>query len=292
MNEISCPYCYGITDGTLDYCQECGHQIYHCPTCHTPIIVYQKNCANDHTKIPGPWLKGLPKPEVPSEKRTDMSPKDGSKGKSFSRRKALLVFLATGIVLFLILGNRLNLGHSQNADTDAESGSVNEGEEAYASDESVGESFGENADNKDSFDYRDPYAYVEYDQTHGTLKTNEEENDEEVYSEPADAYTEYQTESEEYVYDGQVFPYSSIRKLRDEEIYGLSLSEIQDAINEIYARNGYTFNDPKYLNYYKNFEWYHSTIPSDDFNERNEFNDVEFYNVEKMRVRRDALKNS
>ena len=288
MNEISCPYCHGITDGTLDYCQECGHQIYHCPTCHTPIIVYQKNCANDHTKIPGPWLKGLPKPEVPFEKGKDTGPKDSSKGKPFSRRKALLVFIATGIVLFLILGDGRNPGHSQNAGTDAASGSVNEGEETYASDESVTESPGENSDDTDSsFDYRDPYAYVEYDQTHGTLKTNEE-----VYSEPADVDTEYQTESEEYVYDGQVFPYSSIRKLKDEEIYGLSLTEIQDAINEIYARNGYTFNDPKYLNYYKSFDWYHPTISSDQFNERSEFNDVEFYNVEKMRVRRDALKNS
>ena len=286
MNEISCPYCHGITDGSLEYCQECGHQIYHCPTCHTPIIVYRKYCEVDHTRIPGSWLKGLPKPEGLSENKSN-SGKESAKGKKFSLKNVLIVFLLAGLVLFLIINGTDNKDNSQEYDSEkaAASGAESETVEEEATDSDKNEDIN-SADNNveaDSFfDYRDPYSYAEYEKTQNLP-------DEDV-SEAANVHTENQTVTEEPVSDGQVFPDSSTRKITDEEINRLSLSEIQDAINEIYARNGYIFNGQEYRSYYERFDWYHGTISSERFNEINEFNDIEYYNVEKMRVRRDMLK--
>ena len=88
----------------------------------------------------------------------------------------------------------------------------------------------------------------------------------------------------------QIFPDSSNTYLTDAQVNALSAEDVQKAINEIYARNGYRFKDPAWLAYYEQYDWYNGTIPSDQFDAAKEFNQIEFANVEKLRIRRDALK--
>lgn len=86
--------------------------------------------------------------------------------------------------------------------------------------------------------------------------------------------------------EGIVFPDSSDRLLTEEEISKLSKDEIGKAINELYARNGYTFEDETVLEYYKKYDWYNPTIPASSFLVE-DFNDIEYKNVELLKKVRD-----
>lgn len=88
--------------------------------------------------------------------------------------------------------------------------------------------------------------------------------------------------------DGQIFPDSSSRVLSWSEIDSLNAVQVQDAINEIFARRGYIFNDEKYLNYYKQFSWYQGTVSSENFS-NDMFSDTELENVERLSKRRAEL---
>lgn len=55
---------------------------------------------------------------------------------------------------------------------------------------------------------------------------------------------------------GQYLPESSDRLLTDSDLTGLSSEQIQTAVNEIYARHGYVFKDPKILEYFEQYDWY------------------------------------
>lgn len=74
---------------------------------------------------------------------------------------------------------------------------------------------------------------------------------------------------------GEIFPESSSRKLSDSEIAGISSQKAQDAINEIFARNGYIFKDDKLRQYYESKPWY---SPDPNFSQ-SKFNAAESYNV-------------
>ena len=89
----------------------------------------------------------------------------------------------------------------------------------------------------------------------------------------------------------EIFPDSSNTYLTDAQVNSLSADDVQKAINEIYARNGYRFKDPAWLAYYEQYDWYNGTIPYDKFDAAKELNAVEFANVEKLSKRRDALKS-
>ncbi len=82
----------------------------------------------------------------------------------------------------------------------------------------------------------------------------------------------------DYVYSASdfVFPDSSSRQLSDSEIsstlaymsgYSPAGSYAQDAINEIYARNGYVFKNATIRSYYESKPWYYadSTFTTSDF---------------------------
>lgn len=58
---------------------------------------------------------------------------------------------------------------------------------------------------------------------------------------------------------GLVLPESSSRLLTGSDIAGFSPEQIQTAINEIYARHGYLFQDPDILHYFRRFTWYAGT---------------------------------
>ncbi|MCH5297835.1 MAG: YARHG domain-containing protein [Ruminococcus sp.] len=57
-------------------------------------------------------------------------------------------------------------------------------------------------------------------------------------------------------YNGCIFPDSSSRKLTVSEVSKLSDSEAQQAINEIYARNGYIFKTESIQEYFEAQSWY------------------------------------
>ena len=94
---------------------------------------------------------------------------------------------------------------------------------------------------------------------------------------------------------GEVFPDSSERYLSDEEIATLGMGNtpvkfqlVQQAINEIYARNGYAFQEKVWKDYYDQFSWYHNR-GLNDAETKERFNAVERENVEKLKRIRDNL---
>ena len=84
----------------------------------------------------------------------------------------------------------------------------------------------------------------------------------------------------------QVVPDSSTRKMTDSEVKALTQEELQTAINEIYARNGYKFKDENIYNYFCQYDWYDPKTSSQDDAKRR-FNETENYNVELMQKYRD-----
>lgn len=81
-----------------------------------------------------------------------------------------------------------------------------------------------------------------------------------------------------------VFPESSVRQLSASEVssklasmggYSPSGSYAQDAINEIYARNGYVFKNAEIRAYYESKPWYY---PNSGFT-TSSFNSIEKYNL-------------
>ncbi len=64
---------------------------------------------------------------------------------------------------------------------------------------------------------------------------------------------------------GIIFSDSSSRMLTDAEVKNLSQEDLRSAVNEIYARAGYTFSNQELLNYYKQYSWYNPTISAADF---------------------------
>ena len=85
---------------------------------------------------------------------------------------------------------------------------------------------------------------------------------------------------------GQIFPDSSTRSLSDEEINSLSADQLQQAINEIWARNGYIFKSDYWNEYYSQFDWYHGTIPADQFDAASNLNEIERDNCDRLAARR------
>ncbi len=95
------------------------------------------------------------------------------------------------------------------------------------------------------------------------------------------------TEDEEIHEEGIVFPESSTRALTESEIALLTDEEIQRAINELYARNGYTFKDETKRAFYEQYSWYEPTVSPEDFSMAL-FNSVEKENVEMLQKERDS----
>lgn len=81
------------------------------------------------------------------------------------------------------------------------------------------------------------------------------------------------------LYEGMIFPDSDSRYLTSGDIKGLSSSEIQSAINEIYARHGYVFKDSDILAKYSSYSWYHKVEDNMEVVSRY-FNAYEMANVE------------
>lgn len=66
---------------------------------------------------------------------------------------------------------------------------------------------------------------------------------------------------------GTVLPNSSEKLLTNSDVSGLSKAQIQTAINEIYARHGYTFTDATILAKFKQYDWYKPTVSAASFSD-------------------------
>ena len=89
--------------------------------------------------------------------------------------------------------------------------------------------------------------------------------------------------------DGQIFPDSSSQIIDTARIKALSDADLKYAINEIYARHGYIFKGEDLKNYYKQFSWYHESVPASQFT-TSMFNSTEHANVDAMQAERDSRK--
>ncbi len=54
----------------------------------------------------------------------------------------------------------------------------------------------------------------------------------------------------------EVIPEISTKKLTKSDLKGLTKEQLQTAVNELYARNGYKFSSKTLLNHFKQFSWY------------------------------------
>lgn len=81
-----------------------------------------------------------------------------------------------------------------------------------------------------------------------------------------------------YQNNGFVFPKSDTELLNQGEIRNLSDNDLQNAINEIYARYGYIFRNDKVCEYYEQFSWYTGCISADKFSV-DCFNQIERQNL-------------
>lgn len=115
----------------------------------------------------------------------------------------------------------------------------------------------------------------------------EEDNDSQNFSEESSSF--YET--------GVVFPESSSRYLSYEEIETLEDGYIypvdrmlEYAINEIYAREGYDFQEAEWKEYYSKFSWYHNLGYSGE-ETVSRFNKYEKENVDKLSNKRNEVKN-
>lgn len=85
--------------------------------------------------------------------------------------------------------------------------------------------------------------------------------------------------------EGIVFLSSSTEVLKESDVKNLTDEEIQMAINEIYARNGYIFKDKTKQKYYEKYDWYKGEIKSEDFS-KEVFNDIEKKNMDLLEKER------
>ena len=82
-------------------------------------------------------------------------------------------------------------------------------------------------------------------------------------------------------YKGFVFPDSHIRKLKESEIEGMSKSQSQKAINELYARyGGYFATNASETARFEKYDWYEPCFQANQIEESEVFNSIEYYNME------------
>lgn len=85
----------------------------------------------------------------------------------------------------------------------------------------------------------------------------------------------HHSSSEKTRYSGCIFPDSSTRKLTIGEVSMLSEKDAQQAINEIYARNGHIFNSKSIQQYFEEQSWY---VPKGKV-DISDFSEIEQYNI-------------
>lgn len=76
-----------------------------------------------------------------------------------------------------------------------------------------------------------------------------------------------------------LLPDSDTRFINKSELAGFSRTELNLALNEIFARHGRIFSDPSIRAYFEGKSWYHGTVSAERF-DMEVLNDYESYNVD------------
>ena len=100
-------------------------------------------------------------------------------------------------------------------------------------------------------------------------------------------------EDEESDYSGEdyIFPDSSDKEISKSDIENLSNEDLRIAINEIYARHGYTFpNNEEMRNYFQGQDWYEADSDMDD-QKKVKMSKTEKKNLDKMASERQKRKD-
>lgn len=101
-----------------------------------------------------------------------------------------------------------------------------------------------------------------------------EESDEKELNE----IQETKEEEDEVSMSEYIFPDSSEKRLKENDVKSLSSAQCRLAKNEIYARHGRLFQDESLQNYFDKKSWYNGYIEPDDFDE-SVFNKTEKANI-------------
>lgn len=101
-----------------------------------------------------------------------------------------------------------------------------------------------------------------------------EESDEKELNE----IQETKEEEDEVSMSEYIFPDSSTKRLKENDVKSLSSAQCRLAKNEIYARHGRLFQDESLQNYFDKKSWYSGYIEPDDFDE-SVFNKTEKANI-------------
>lgn len=107
---------------------------------------------------------------------------------------------------------------------------------------------------------------------------------------PAVETAESPDDEEPYQDTGFIFPDSDTELILQQEIENLSDSDLNYAINEIYARHGYIFSSDELRGYYEQFSWYAGEIPTGEFSVEC-FNQIEQQNWNLL-VKERSLRNA
>lgn len=81
------------------------------------------------------------------------------------------------------------------------------------------------------------------------------------------------------------------RALTESDIEGMDLTQIQRAINEMYARHGYTFSDSTNVDYFSAQDWYEPVPGKTQEQVSAEFDEIEKENLEFLTTRRSELRS-
>lgn len=90
----------------------------------------------------------------------------------------------------------------------------------------------------------------------------------------------FNTAKEEKLRAEYIFPDSDKKYLSEDEIRTKTVDEMLIGRNEIFARHGYIFTDENLKNHFESTSWYEGTIPAEQFNSDQVFNDFEKKNIE------------
>ena len=94
---------------------------------------------------------------------------------------------------------------------------------------------------------------------------------------------------EEKIRAEYIFPDSDKKYLSEDEIRTKTVDEMLIGRNEIFARHGYIFTDENLKNHFEGTSWYKGTVPAEQFNSDQVFNDFEKKNVELIKQIEDEI---
>lgn len=281
-----CPNCGSEVEDGSGFCGNCGEPLLEDEEQSSPIIAPSMQT----TPIPSAQIVNQPVPQGPVKKK-------GSSKAPIVIIIVVLVLAVLGVIIALVLGSE-NQEETQKADiTQHEISFETFGGTRYKSESyetgtiidltedptragSTFEGWYVDADLTKPVTF--PYTLTSSDPEHIVFYAKWKEN--EASSSVPSASASMDPASD----PTSVLPYSSSTYLVEDDLYGLSEDQLQRAINEIYARNGYIFQQSaSEKQYFESRPWYQGNEVNQDV-VKSRFNQYENANVKLMQSYRDG----